>query len=229
MADFVNTVDLLGDDAVIDSIVERTIEEFLDDTVTKIGKNAFASCQLLTTVDIPNVDGMLDAYAFTDCPVLRTFNASKASAINESTFDGCKSLEKLVLRSLELVMANWGVRNCYNLRIADFGKANRLSMGTFANCHSLVAVVLRRDTVADGPYMTIGDMYSTMQGCHHFHGTESEYNPDGLTDGYFYVPAALVEDYKVATNWCNFVDRFRAVEEYTVDGTVTGELDETKI
>ena len=49
------------------------------------------------------------------------------------------------------------------------------------------------------------------------------------TTGHIYVPRALVEDYKVATNWSNFATQFRALEDYTVDGTITGELDETKI
>ena len=47
--------------------------------------------------------------------------------------------------------------------------------------------------------------------------------------GYIYVPKALIEDYKVTTNWSVYASQFRALEDYTVDGTTTGELDETKI
>ena len=46
---------------------------------------------------------------------------------------------------------------------------------------------------------------------------------------YIYVPAALVDSYKVATNWSTYEAKFRALEDYTVDGTTTGDLDETKI
>jgi hypothetical protein len=46
---------------------------------------------------------------------------------------------------------------------------------------------------------------------------------------YIYVPAALIEDYKVATNWSTYANQFRALEDYTVDGTITGDLDEAKI
>jgi hypothetical protein len=31
------------------------------------------------------------------------------------------------------------------------------------------------------------------------------------------------------TNWTTFSAQFRALEDYTVDGTTTGELDESKI
>jgi hypothetical protein len=32
--------------------------------------------------------------------------------------------------------------------------------------------------------------------------------------GYIYVPAALIEDYKAATNWSLYADQFRAIEDY---------------
>ena len=47
--------------------------------------------------------------------------------------------------------------------------------------------------------------------------------------GYIYVPATLVDSYKAATNWSTYASQFRALEDYTVDGTITGELDESKI
>ena len=48
-------------------------------------------------------------------------------------------------------------------------------------------------------------------------------------DGYIYVPRALVDSYKTAYNWSIYASRFRALEDYTVDGTITGELDRSKI
>jgi tRNA A37 threonylcarbamoyladenosine synthetase subunit TsaC/SUA5/YrdC len=51
----------------------------------------------------------------------------------------------------------------------------------------------------------------------------------GKGTGYVYVPSALIETYKTATNWSTFANQFRALEDYTVDGTVSGELDESKI
>ena len=41
MSEFINTIDVLGDDAVIDSIIDRTITEFKDNTLTTIGQYAF--------------------------------------------------------------------------------------------------------------------------------------------------------------------------------------------
>ena len=47
--------------------------------------------------------------------------------------------------------------------------------------------------------------------------------------GYIYVPSALIDSYKTAKNWSSHAAQFRALEDYTVDGTVTGAIDETKI
>ena len=64
----------------------------------------------------------------------------------------------------------------------------------------------------------------TLSGWGWFGGT-----PIASGTGYIYVPSTLVETYKTATNWSTFANQFRALEDYTVDGTTTGELDESKI
>lgn len=48
-------------------------------------------------------------------------------------------------------------------------------------------------------------------------------------NGYVYVPSALIDEYKAASNWSTIASQFRALEDYTVDGTITGELDPEKI
>lgn len=48
-----------------------------------------------------------------------------------------------------------------------------------------------------------------------------------------YVPEALLDSYKSATNWSSYYAQgkvdFKAIEDYTIDGTVTGEFDYEKI
>ena len=62
------------------------------------------------------------------------------------------------------------------------------------------------------------------------HGTvNTKYNPNGLKDCYIYVPSALIDSYKAATNWTTFSTQFRALENYTLDGTINGLLDPSKI
>ena len=54
MSEFINTIDALGDDVVIDSIINKTITEFKDDKVTSVGQYAFYGCTQLSDVDLPN-------------------------------------------------------------------------------------------------------------------------------------------------------------------------------
>jgi hypothetical protein len=77
-----------------------------------------------------------------------------------------------------------------------------------------------------------GSKYSISSGafqyCYHILGTtHALYNPEGLQDGYIYVPRAMIETLSSATNWSAL--QFRAIEDYTVDGTTTGELDLAKM
>lgn len=75
MSEFINTVDVLGDDAVIDSIIDGTINEFKDNLLKKVGVHAFSACTALTMVDVPNV-----------------------TSIAENAFNGCSALIALILR-----------------------------------------------------------------------------------------------------------------------------------
>ena len=144
MADFINTIDVLGDSATTDSILARTITEFKDDTITTIGPGAFNKCTELTIVVLP--------------------------------------------------------------------KCSEIRPSAFASCTALKAVILPGNKVCVLPSNNAFNISSIAKGT-----------------GYVYVPAALVDSYKTATNWSTFATQFRALEDYTVDGTIDGELDESKI
>jgi hypothetical protein len=92
MSNFVNTIDLLGDQATADAIVSRKITEFKDDALTKIGENRFADCTQLTTVDLPNVE-TLGFAVFSGCSALSSVNLLTLTAVPRSCFSGCKKLK----------------------------------------------------------------------------------------------------------------------------------------
>jgi hypothetical protein len=113
----------------------------------------------------------------------------------------------------------------------DLPKVITLNDNAFAQCYSLKALILRAERICS--------LYSAtrvFRDCYHILGTvNATYNPNGDKDGYFYVPRAFLsdddakKDYRRATNWSTFATQFRALEDYTVDGTTTGELDPNKI
>ena len=102
----------------------------------------------------------------------------------------------------------------------------------FQDCKSLRSIILRSESLCPLSVF-IGFSFS---GAYHYQGTkDTTYNPDGLKDGYVYVPRALLsdddetKDYRRATNWTALSTQFRALEDYTVDGTITGKLDWEKV
>jgi hypothetical protein len=263
MAEFINTIDVLGDDAVIDSIIDRTITEFKDGILTELGTYAFANCTDLQTVSLPSVTKVYD-YAFANCVNLKTPDLPNLVSIYQYAFEGCTSLVEV-----DLPVAGLGkgaFNKCTALKSARFEAVTRftsaetnqfagcsslidvflpnlvatspnmfngcaslekislpsltaLSANTFFNCKSLKAVILPNETL-----VTIGAINAFAE-CYRILGTvDAIYNPNGLKDGYIYVPRALVDSYKAATNWSTYASQFRALEDYTVDGTTTGKL-----
>lgn len=211
MAEFINTIDALGDDVVMDSIIDRSITEFKDDRITKIGDHAFHMCNGLTTVDLPNVTGT-GYYSFAGCGALVNVNLPLATVIHQYCFQACNSLRKITIVSA-IDINNAAFLNSESLQSVDTSAAKNIQSVSFSNCSSLISLILRNEAA-------VCKMTST-------NGLNN--TPIESGTGYIYVPRALVDSYKTATNWSTYADQFRALEDYTVDGTTTGELDETKI
>lgn len=210
-----------GGTETLDALIDGSITE-LTSNVTEIRNSAFMSLSTLKSVDFP-LATTIRQYGFKNCTALEDVNIPLVSEIESNGFDGCAALKQITVPLITLV--NSGVfSGCRSLIIADFSLVTRLNSGAFKNAYLLKAVLLRNTTVCQLASALAFD------GCHHLSGTvNSLYNPNGDKDGYIYVPRDLVDSYKTATNWSTYASQFRALEDYTVDGTITGELDESKI
>ena len=208
MADFINTIDALGDDAVVDGIIKRTITEFKDDRITAVGKSAFKKCANLVTVDIPSAV-TITYDSFNGCAALANLNIPAVTRIEPyNAFSGCKALPKVVLPACSYI-GQGAFSFCFALEVVDCAVTDSLYIGNSAfGSDPLKALILRSNSVA------------TLANTNALLGTEIYYGT-----GYIYVPSALIDSYKAAANWSDFADQFRNLEEWTVDGTVTGELD----
>jgi hypothetical protein len=283
MAEFINTIDALGDDAVIDGIIQKTIATFNDAEITEVGKYALNKCTALTEVNLPACT-VIQQNVFQNCTALETFSAENVTKIYIYAFSGCTSLRNLHLPKLtECTGGNhYGVghhfADCESLESVDFPLLKSCNISLFAGCKSLKEVnlpvlntsaqnifagcaSLEKICLPAQAYVNTGffgnctslklvdlpkanNFYnSAFEGCSVLtavilRNTEVcvisgqwvfEKTPIKSGTGYIYVPRALVDSYKVATNWSVYANQFRALEDYTVDGTITGELDETKI
>lgn len=227
MADFINTIDALGDDAVIDSIINRTITEFKDDQITSIGDNTFYGCTALNEVDVPNATrigtralkntAIVHAYfplvtkleneTFNSCGSLKRVDFPLVTTIGTFLFQYCGLLETVNMPKL----TNLGVASfeqCNRLRIVDLPELTLIDSYAFTRCPAMVALVLRNEN-------TVCKLIST---------NVFEISPINIGTLYIYVPSTLVDSYKSATNWSTYATQFRALEDYTFDGTVTGKF-----
>lgn len=255
MAEFINTIDVLGDDAVIDSIIEKTITEFRDDVITTVGMYAFYYCTALTDVDLPNVTHV-DKMSFSNCSALARLNMpnlvttanepfAHCTALKSVSFPrlktcessllrGCTNLETVDVPELDAIpdffvyqaknslksvschaatsIGGYAFAQCTALTTVDAPCVNSIANNAFEGCSNLAAVILRYDGVC------------ALKNVNAF-GNSAVSNGSA----YVYAPRAHLDSYKAATNWNTYESQFRALEDYTVDGTITGELDETKI
>lgn len=88
-----------------DSIVERTITEFVNHRITKIGSYAFARHSLLTKIDIPNVTN-IDLYGFNYCTGLTEIVLPSVKRIESQAFNSAGKLTKIDAPMLEYIGAH---------------------------------------------------------------------------------------------------------------------------
>ena len=113
-------------------------------------------------------------------------------------FYECRGLETVNMPALTGMEA-YVFQSCSALARLDFPSLTGIQQGVFYGCQSLNTLILRRSD--DICYLD-----SAVQ-------TFDE-TPITNGSGYVYVPAALVDKYKTATNWVKFADQFRAIEDY---------------
>ena len=201
----------------------------------RVDNYAFQSTAL-EAVSFPNV-GSVSYSSFNNCKKLKTVSLPNCTTAGEQTFKGCSALETISVPKLTRLTADM-LQECTSLtqfegesvvqfdyrvfngdsllELVDVGRAlvgtttaPSYIYGGFNNCSALKALVLRNPN-----------------GVHYFGGGTGIFSgtPIASGTGYIYVPRALVSNYESATNWSTFVGQFRAIEDYTVDGTLTGDF-----
>lgn len=220
-ADFASRIASLpsGEDE-LDALVEGTLTEFVNDRVTEIRTYLFGTTDLqnvtLRKVECQNVTRIGTA-AFQECTALTSVSFPRVRTINGYAFAACSNLQELSFPALEHIASN-AFSVCLDLEYFEMGDAQNESLGSWVGDNSFYAAGLRSFVIR------WKDVVSTLADVSAFTST-----PIDSGTGYIYVPRSLVDAYKTAGNWSTYANQIRALEDYTVDGTTTGELDETKI
>lgn len=227
----IDIAESLPDDRYSEGYAEgaEAARKILDDTVTEYTDTAILSTRRyalyyssIKAVNLPNLT-TLGYGTFYSCSNLESASLPKATSADGYIFYSCEKLQSIQLPLMTKIPMNM-LQYCRGLKKCDLGSATSISASAFSNCCRMTIMILRSTTMC-----TLANT-NAFQSCYHILGTtHSTYNPNGDKDGYIYVPSALVDSYKTATNWSTYASQFRALEDYTMDGTVTGELDESKI
>lgn len=186
---------------------EDTLSAYLNYTLTQVRcenvtaftvTHKFAEQTKLISADFPNLTRTHD-YVFKGCTSLVNVNLPKATYVGSYGFENCKSLEHISFPSATIVYSN-AFLNASKLKMVDFGiTVNFARSDSFNGCSSFDTIVLR------------GNEVSALSNISLFANAGAfAVNAAG---GTVYVPSALIESYKTATNWsalyeagrCNFV------------------------
>ena len=204
-----------------------------------VGGNAFQNCTSLTKLDLPKAT-VLNGYVVSGCSSLVELNMPNAESGRGFAISGSK-IEHLYLP--KFASAGSSVfRNATYLRTVDMPLLNKVEQHLFTNCSALENVTFPKATSVEpqAMYGCSALTYADLPICKKI-GGQGFYNCTALetlilrrtTDvcalanvsaftgtpiasgtGFIYVPSALVDSYKSATNWSTFASQFRAIEDF---------------
>ena len=229
-----NTIDILGEEETFRNIVERTITEFEDSEIEVIGSYAFYYCDKLTSVSLPSATGIGDS-AFYSCSALTSVSLPSATSIGSNAFYSCSALTSVSLPSATSIGGS-AFGYCSALTSVSFPLATSIGDSAFKSCRKLTSVSLPSATnIGDSAFDSCSALtsislpsatsirsyafYSCNKLTTMYIGTKSNTVctlsgtnaiPSSVTD--IYVPEALVESYKTATNWSSFASKIQSYE-----------------
>lgn len=163
----------MGDSDIEDGIIDRTLTSYSNSRITQVGAYAFCYFDSLKEISLPNVTEM-GHYVLWRCVNLTSLNFPKLTKLPISALRACLKLSSVYSPKLTLIRTE-ALGDCYSLK---------------------KVIITQTDSVC-----TLENI-NAFENCSHIHGiSHSTYNPNGLKDGFIFVPPSLVDNYRSATNW----------------------------
>ena len=182
--------------------ITNTLVSYENNDIREIAINAFNSCTSLVSIKCANVKS-IKSNAFVNATSLETAEFPSLTYIEYAAFRNCSKLKELIFKNpIKYPAGGWTeiFNGCSAIKKIDFKSIDTFgnNYSPFGGTKSLEALIIRNtDAICNLP------QNNAFGGSAIASGT-----------GYIYVPAALIEEYKVATNWVTFAEQFRAIEDY---------------
>ena len=128
-------------------------EYVIHDNVTYIGKWAFYSCILLTSVTIPDSVTTISRGAFQNCRNLTSIEIpdSVTSSIGQGTFIECRSLTSVIIGDNVTSIDSYAFVHCISLtNVTIPNHVTSIGIGAFKNCDSLKSIEIPSSVTSIG-------------------------------------------------------------------------------
>lgn len=196
----------------------------LPDSIETIGNNAFGMCENLALSTLPASLKTLGDGAFANTAITVSVLPEGLTTIGNTCFTSCNNIESVVIPA-SVTSLGFGVwSQCTGLKSVTVNTAIVLDSWQFSYCKSLSKITINGGasiagdtfgTTADAGAMIIRYADGIVQ-------LTSEYNHSVYQDVHIgtsafpvYVPDALLDSYKTATNWSKIADNIKALSTYT--------------
>lgn len=168
---------------------ENEVVPFIENTITSFSNEDLAE---------------ISSYGFAGKSKLQSLYIPNVVAVGGYAFEDCLALTEIhfekhitIGKDNRVFYSFRGAINAKKIEFSDGFSVENNSSYAFYKMGNLEALIIR------------GNNLSPLNTTNNFNGSTIEKGT-----GYIYVPAALLEDYKAATNWVTFADQFRAIEDY---------------
>lgn len=185
--------------------------------VKVIEERGLQNCGDMVTLNAPELES-IGTYALSYCYELNSMNFPKLKTVGTYAFYYCSGVQGDVVLPAVSTLPTQSCSRMSGITSIDLPVCTSITDQVFRYCSKLNTIILRSTTLC-----TLGNV-------------NTFYNmpfASGQAGGKLYVPAALVDSYKAAAKWSTILgyatNEIRALEDYTVDGTITGALDASKI
>lgn len=187
----------------LELVLTNSLKEFYSEKVDRLESYTFYGNSGLEKVNLPNCDRIGGNCFYYNQALKEVYfdNLTKISGNMTSAycFSNCINLTTVYMPKLIQADANATFQSCSKLSRIELPSLEVLNKYFFRDCSSLDTFILSGNTVVS---MTAAaaDVFTN--------------TPIIQGTGYVYVPSALLDQYKTATNWVAIVDQIRAIEDY---------------
>ena len=147
-------------------------------------------------------------------------STSGGSSEAEENLDAIINRTIVNIESDVTLVAYYAFRKCSKLKTAKFPKATTLQQSCLHDCAALTTVDLgaatsiAADSMKSDSVLVTLIIRTTSKVCTMANTNALSSTKIASGTGYIYVPRALVDSYKSASNWSTYANQIRAIEDY---------------